>query len=205
MGGQTLSTEALVLDKRVPTESFQGFTVFSPDHGPLMILQRVVRKPSAGQVSLDLFDEGSFLLETSNQGHTWFVKEVRLLSRKPAIGRDYDTLRFACLVAQLVLRNPPAEDGRVRVYASVHRALEAFSTSDRPDIVNFKSHYRFARDEGYPLKQQWLPTLSATDQETAAALITRPVADLETPAPLVERLQHRLQDYLRNQTEIVVD
>ncbi len=205
MGGQTLSTEALVLDKRAPTESFQGFTVFSADHGPLMILQRVVRKPSAGQVSLDLFDEASFLLETSNQGHSWFVKEVRMLSRKPGIGRGYETLRHACLLAQLVLRNPAAEDGRGRVYALVQTALEAFSTSNRPDIVYFKSSYRFARDEGYPLKQQWLPTLTARDQSTATALLTRPVAELETPASHVEQLQHRLQDYLRSHTEIVVD
>jgi hypothetical protein len=84
-------------------------------------------------------------------------------------------------------------------------ALLAFGSGVRPDIVYFKSVYRFARDEGYPMKQQWFPTLPATDRAEVATLLNTPLAgQTATPATVI-RLQRRLDEYLRGHTEILVE
>jgi hypothetical protein len=201
---QSLQTDAFVLLKRPPGDAFQSFAVFSPEHGALFVLQRVSRKPAATSVALDLFDEVSLLLESSNQGRTWFVKEIRLIQRHAAIGRSYEALRLASALASLISRNAVDEDSRAAVTELLRGAFVAFGTASRPDIVYFKSLYRFARDEGYPLKQQWFPTLPAADRREVTALLNRPLHEQTTTGEVVVRLQRRLEDYLRGHTEILL-
>ncbi len=216
-----LQTDAFVLLKRPPADSFQTLTVFSPSHGTLLALQRLSKKSSASASSsaslpLDLFDEASLLLESSNQGQTWFIKESRLLVRPAGIGRSYDALRHASALATLVARNAVSEESRATVAALLRQALAAFAGPARPDIVWFKSLYRFARDEGYPLREQWFPTLPAADRDAVTTLLNRPLAELSAPgaqsnligySPLsaVDRLTARLAEYLRGHTEILLD
>lgn len=208
MPGPTLQTEAFVLSKRPPAESFQTFTLFSADHGSLLALQRLPKKSSANHLALDLFDEIAVALESSNQGSTWFIKEVRLLNRPAAIGRSYETLRFASAFAALIARNPVHEDSRAAVATLLRTAFAAFAFSPLPEVVYFKSLYCFARDEGYPVKQQWLPTLPRELRDEADRLLYTALSDLEKPAAknvLLETLLLRLREYLRGHTEIIFD
>jgi len=208
MPGETLSTEAVVLSRRLPSDSFQAFTVFSPIQGVLLVLQRVPRKPSATQLALDLFDEVSLLLETSNQRQTWFVKEARLLQRHGGIGRDYERLRLAAEFAALVARNPANEEGRGRVHVLLRTAFAAFASSARPDVVAFKSIYSFARDEGYPVRQQWLAGLPASLRAIADHWLRTPLANLPAADPDPEaahRLQPLLEQFLRSHTDILME
>jgi recombinational DNA repair protein (RecF pathway) len=205
MAGPNLVTEALVLLKRPPTDSFQTFTVFSAEHGSLLILHRIAKKNTGNAITLDLFDEAALVLESANQGQTWFVKEARLLTRQSGLGHSYETLQAASALAQLAARNTVPEDGRARVYALLREAFAALATSTRPDIVYLKSLYRFARDEGYPVKEHWFPTLSSEEREIVATLLNQPVAGQTTKPALVTKLLHRLEDYLRSHTEILLD
>lgn len=205
MPAQSLQTDAFVLLKRPPADAFQSFTVFSAEHGALFALQRIAKKTGAATLALDLFDEVTLWLETSNQGRTWFVKEARLITRFAEIGRSYDTLRLASSLASLVARNPVDEDSRAAVADLLRTALAAFASGVRPDIVYFKSLYRFARDEGYPMKEQWFPTLPAADRAEVAALLNRSLAEQTSETATVTRLQRRLEEYLRGHTEVIVD
>lgn len=208
MPAQTLTTEAFVLVKRPPAESFQSLTVFSLEHGTLIVLQRIAKKSAATIIALDLFDEAALGLESSNQGRTWFVKEVSLLHRPSGIGRSYDALQLASEFTALVARNPVHEDSRAPVAALVRTALATFATAHRPDVVFFKSLYLFARDEGYPVKQQWLAALPKDLRAEADRLLATPVASLEPISgknSKSEILRRRLTDYLRGHTEILFD
>jgi len=205
MPAQSLETDAFVLLKRPPTDSFQSFTVFSREHGVLFVMQRLAKKSAATSVALDLFDEVALELESSNQGRTWFVKEARLLQRHAEIGRSYDALRLASAFTALVARNPVDEESRASVAELLRTALGAFGSGPRPDIVFFKSVYRFARDEGYPLKQQWFLTLPSADRAVVATLVNKPLTEQTAEPPLVARLQRRLEEYLRGHTEILFD
>ncbi len=205
MPAQSLQTDAFILFKRPANDAFQSFSAFSAEHGSLLVLQRIAKKAATTSVALDLFDEVSLLLDSSNQGQTWFVKEARLIARHAGIGRSYEALRLASAMTALIARNPVNADSRVAVAELLRGALNAFESDARPDIVYFKSVYRFARDEGYPMKQEWFPTLPAADRAEVTTLLNRPLAEQSAPAPLVARLQRRLEDYLRGNTEVLLD
>ena len=205
MAGPSLTTDALVLLKRPPADSFQTFTAFSAEHGPLLILHRIAKKNTGNAVAIDLFDEIALGLESSNQGLTWFVKEARLLTRQPGLGRSYETLQAASSLAQLAARNSVPEESRARVYALLREALAALATATRPDIVYLKSLYRFARDEGYPVKEEWFPALPAADRDAVVTLLNQPVVGQTAEPAIVAKLLHRLEDYLRGHTEILLD
>jgi hypothetical protein len=202
---QSLQTDAFILFKRPAADAFQSFNAFSAEHGPLLILQRIAKKSATTSVVLDLFDEVSLLLDSSNQGQTWFVKEARLIARHAGIGRSYESLRLASALTAMIARNPVNADSRVAVASLLRGALAAFESDARPDIVYFKSVYRFARDEGYPMKQEWFPTLPAADRAEVTTLLNRPLAEQSASAPVVARLQRRLEDYLRGHTEVLID
>jgi hypothetical protein len=205
MPAQALETDAFVLLKRPPSDSFQSFTVFAPQHGTLLVMQRLSKKTAGTTTAMDLFDQVALRLESSNQGHTWFVKESRIVTRHADIGRSYESLRSASSLAALIARNPVHEESRPAVTRLLGSAWAALAAGSRPDIVYFKSLYRFARDEGYPVKQQWFPLLPAADRAAVAALLNLPLAELTASASAVTRLQRRLEEYLRGHTEVLLD
>jgi recombinational DNA repair protein (RecF pathway) len=206
MSGPSLTTDALVLHRQPPADTFQTFTVFTPDRGALRILQRLPgKKPSAANLALDLFDDVSLLLEGTASGDAWFVKEARLHTRHAGIGKRYESLLQASAFAQLAARNPGSEESYPAIHALLRTAFTAFAASDRPDIVYLKSLYCFARDEGYAVKQHWFPSLPAADRPLAIALINQPLATQTTPPANVTRLLRSLEHYVRNHTEIHLD
>jgi recombinational DNA repair protein (RecF pathway) len=202
MPGHLLTTDALVLAKRPPADSFQTLSVFSAEHGSMLALQRISKKASS--FSLDLFDEASLSLESSNQGRTWFIKDARLVLRHAHLGRSYETLQNTSDLAQLVSRNTVPEEGRDKVYALLREAFAAFANTSRPDIVFLKSLYRFARDEGYPVREQWFPSLPQADREGLAALLNKPLAEQMADSVFVSKMRRRLEDYLKAETEILL-
>lgn len=205
MPAQPLQIDAFVLAKQPPGDTFQTLTAFSAEHGSVVVMQRIAKKSMTASTALDLFDEVSLSLETSNQGRTYFIKEARLITRHGDIGRNYDALRFASALAALVARNAGSEESRTGVVALLRSAFDAFGTSDRPDIVYLKSLYRFARDEGYPVKEHWFPTLPAADRRAVATLLNRPLVEQDASLEIVARFQRRLEEYLRGHTEILLD
>lgn len=201
MPGLAVQTEAFVLLRRAAGDAYQGFTVFSAEAGPLQILQRVPRRPTAGHLALDLFDEVELWLESGNQGRTWFVKEARLLARPAGIGRGYAALQAASGLAEIVAHNPVSDEGRKAVAELLRTAFAALGSGHRPDLVYLKALYRFARDEGYPVKQEWLPALGEADRAVAVEALNAPVAGQTADPTTIANLRRQLEDYLRGRAE----
>ncbi len=204
MAGPKLQTEAFILHRTSPKEAFQPFTAYSAEYGNLRILQRIPRKATPTHTPLDLFDRAALILDSGSAG-TWFVKEVRVQERFAAIGANYRRLQHAVNFSALIARNPVHEESRVSVLTLLQTAFTAFGASDRPDIVEFKSFFCFARDEGYPIKEHWFPTLLRDDRSAVATLLNQPVADQSLSPDGVARLYQKLEDYLRGHTDILVD
>jgi hypothetical protein len=202
MPGLSLATEGYVIGRRPPTERFSAVQLFSAEHGHLSCFLRVSRRPHAP--SLDLFDEVDASLQSSNEGRTWFFREVRVLTRHSGIALRLTALHEASAFAALVARNPVPAESRQQVTRLLRQALAAWSETHRPDIVAFKALYAFARDEGHPVKEAWLAGLRGRDRELAVALLQRPVAELDATTPeAVQRLLGKLRDYLRANTELL--
>jgi hypothetical protein len=202
--GQTLTTEAFVIEKRPPADAFQTLGLFSGEHGNLLALQRVSRKASLATAVPDLFDQVGALLESSNQGRTWFVKELRITTRRPGIGRSYEALRAASSLALLVSRNPVHEESRDAVARLLSAAFDALDTGARPDAVYLKGLYVFARDEGYPVKQEWIPGLPADDRAVALSVLNRALGEQDADAAAVLRVTASLERYLKGNAEMLL-
>lgn len=204
MPALSLSLDAFVLDRRPPSDAFQSLLVFSASHGALWVMQRIGRRATAS-VAIDLFDEVTLMLESSNQGRSWFVREVRLITRHAGIGRGYAPLQHAAALARLIARNAITEEGRAAAARLLRTALGALDTGVRPDVARFKATFIFARDEGHPVQQHWLPTLPAEDRIQVAELLNRPLAEQTAAIEAVTRLQRRLEEFLRGHTELSFD
>ena len=205
MPGRPIQTEAFVLTRKPPADRFQQLTVFSAYHGNLLCLRRIATKSAATSAILDLFDETDLWLESSNEGRTWFIKEARVLARHDAIGRSYDTLRLASAFAAIIARNPVHEESQEGVYSLLRQTFTAFGSTPRSDLVYLKALYCFARDEGYPVKQEWWQGLPAAVRASAADMLNQPVADQTVAPAAVAHRTSQLEDYLRTHTEILLD
>ena len=202
MPGPIHQTEAYVLARDAHTGDHLVLTCFSPADGLLTALLRATRsqKPDTPPAP-DLFDRLALSLEHgrgSPSGGPWFVREHRLLLRHAAIGRDYEPLAAASRLARLVVRNPGPEDSRAALDALLGQAFAAFARPGaRPDLVYLKSLYLLARDEGLPLKQEWLPSLPPGDRALVAAALSLPAdAPGAPPAADLARLVKRRETSL---------
>lgn len=205
MAGLSLIAPAFVLERRpAAADGWAGYQLYAAEQGVLAAMRREGRRASSAGAP-DLFDEVEAHLESSNQGRTWFVTESRIRTRAAGIGRSYEALRGASALARVVLRNPVAPDGRAAVYALLAESFAAFSQGLRPDVVLFKAVFRFARSEGYPVKQEWLAQLPAAESAAAENLLARPVRDAAVEPEQVARWQRRLEEYLRGRAEFDIE
>lgn len=214
MPGPVHQTEAHLLALAPHAGDHLVLTAFSAADGLFTALLRAPRTSTksshaAASPAPDLFDRLALDLQHGRgapAGGPWFVKEHRLVLRHAAIGRDYATLAAASRLARLVARNPVPEDSRAAVDALLAQAFAAFARrGTRPELVYFKSLYCLARDEGWPLKQEWLPQLPADDRAHVATALNQP-ADAPSPAaPDLARLTRRLEGYLASAHDLLVD
>ena len=102
----------------------------------------------------------------------------------------------------VVGRNPVHEESRENVGLLLRTALDAFAAGVRPDVVHLKGLYLFARDEGYPVKQEWVPSLGEEDAAVAAAVLNRRIDEQAVAPAEVARLRASLELYLAGNTEI---
>ena len=97
------------------------------------------------------------------------------------------------------------EESREDVYSLLRQTFTAFGSNARSDLVYLKALYCFARNEGYPVKQEWWRGLPAAVRASAADMLNLPVADQTAAPAAVAHLTFQLEDYLRTHTEILLD
>ncbi len=197
--------EGVVVSRQAAREKVVPLSVFSAEQGLVLAYLRTHSASKNPLPPIDLFDEVELVLNSSNQGRTWFVKEAVILRRRAEIGHSYPSLKWASRFTGMIARNSVPEEGRAQVRRLLSQALGSFAVStNNPEIVYLKSLYSFARDEGYPVRQHWLETLSGVHKEEAERLLRTPLAEL-TPEENASRLIPRLENFLRDQTEILLE
>ena len=204
MAGQSLQTTGFVLQKPPAQDRHQQVLLFSAEGGQLLCFQRLSSRQPA--VPLDLFDEVAATLTSTNQGRTWFFGEVRVQRRFAGIGLSFAALQEASAFARVLTRNQVHEESRPAVLALLGTALQAWSDGRRADAVALKALYTFARDEGYPVKEDWAASLRGSDLENARRVLKEPLAALAAiDADSVARLLESLRRYLRGHAELAIE
>ncbi|RME72151.1 MAG: hypothetical protein D6781_02775 [Verrucomicrobia bacterium] len=199
MAARTLFTTAIILDRDDAGEKFARHRAICPEHGILVCLQRLARKSPGRIPVLDLFDEAQLTLESANQGRTWFIRDALPVKKRPDLGRRYDVLLAACRFARILADNPVHEESRAAVFALLRRALDAWQEHARPDITYLKSLYLLARDEGYPVRENWRCSLDREERDLATGILARPLDAQTAEPPEVRRLTRALEEYLHQE------
>ena len=197
--------EALVLKTEPSGESFIKLYVLTVESGIFLCMKRVSKKANSSIIP-DLFDTAVILLETSQQGTMRFVKEYQLRQRREVIGQNYRSLRSASRLSQLLVANASHMPESKWLFTLTERAFDAFAAGKAPDVVLLKSVYLLLKDEGYPVRESWWPTLRADFRETAKRLLSKP-----SPAHIdkaeqktCESIEQDLTQWMRHQTDLII-
>jgi len=203
MAAHELQTSGLVLATADSGERHRRLHILSPTEGRVIALWRRSSKQSGG--GPDLFDQAQFHLESSGQSKSWFLKEYRLEQRREGLARRYRSFQLAARLADLIWRNLPHSEFFEPVSQLAAEALDAFADSPLPRCVYLKSIYRYAAEEGYAVRQQWLASLPKREQERARSILHQPLSELSEPNDeAAEALIEKLERWLRADTDILV-
>ena len=197
--------EALVLKMEPSGESFIKLYVLSVESGIFLCMKRISKKSNSSTIP-DLFDTAVILLETSQQGTMRFVKDYQLKQRRNVIGQNYRSLRSASRLSQLLVKNASHMPESEWLFRLIERAFNAFAAGKAPDVVLLKSLYLLLKDEGYPVRESWWPTLRADLRETAKCLLSRPspVHIGKAEQNTCERIEEHLTQWMRHQTDLII-
>ncbi len=197
--------EALVLKTEPSSESFIKLYVITAETGIFLCMKRVPKRANSSTIP-DLFDTAAILLETSQLGTMRFVKEYQLRQRRDVIGQNYRSLRSASRLSQLLVKNASHMPESEWLFRLTERAFDAFAAGKVPDVVLLKSLYLLLKDEGYPVRESWWPTLRADLRETAKRLLSKPSpAHIDKPEQNTCKLiEQHLTHWMRHQTDLII-
>lgn len=199
MAAATLVTEAILLARKDSGEKGRLLTLLSPTQGLLRAFMRTSTSRGSRQPHPDLFDEGTLTMEQAPGGELWFVRDYVVQIRRTGIGGAYESLLYASRFAVLLSHHLfPAEEA-AGWFSLLRQSLEGFESRHHPAAAYLKSLYLFAREQGIPLQEEWLPSLPQSRRGTFAAILRTPLADQTTPAAETERLIALLERYLVQQ------
>lgn len=203
MPARELQTPGVVLATTPSGERFLRLHLLSAEAGRLVAMWRRSGKQSGG--GPDLFDQAVFHLESSQQSGVWFLKEYRLEHRRVGIARRYRSLELATRLADILWRNLPHTEFFEPTAQLAGEALTAFETATLPQCVYLKALYRYAAEEGYAVRQQWLPGLAKSEQGRARGILHQPLEALDPACETAAgELIDKLERWLRADTDIIV-
>jgi hypothetical protein len=92
------------------------------------------------------------------------------------------------------------------LFTLTERAYDAFAAGKAPDVVLLKSLYLLLKDEGYPVRESWWPTLRTDLRKAAKRLLSKPSpAHIDKPEQKTcESIEQHLTEWMRNQTDLII-
>lgn len=198
-----LETQAFVLHRENFNENFIRFELFCPNNGKLCALHRLTKKNLTSCLP-DLFDLATFQLSPAKQGDLLFLKDFHLNHRYSNIPKNYSTFHYACQWAKILSINLSHIDLPNSLFQLTQKTLDAFENSQNPASTYLKTLFLFTRQEGYPIKEDWLINLPQDSLNPALIALQTPLANQNLPSPTIERLIDNLHLWIRQQTDILL-
>lgn len=152
----------------------------------------------------DLFCRCALTAAPDQNGQARFIRELRIIRSFPGLGQNYRILHFASRMARVILQNPFHEESPGTLFATVGKALEAWESPQPkcPEWIFFKFLYLYAREEGFPVKEEWQHQLLPEMQSELRLLLHEPVTASAPRPSLLHLLRERLEAYLSHIGEV---
>lgn len=201
-----LHTTAYVLNRTLQGESRERLSLLSLDAGLLTALAplRTAAGKKAGERP-SLLDRGAFSLRKIGNRDLYFIQEYSLQSRPENLARLYDAFIAATELARFIEINAAHLPETNPLFDVFENALDALGKGYSPPVTLLKAHFKIARDEGYPVRESWLPSLSAGEQALAINYIGLPLKDLPVNSSIANKLLQSLYMWLLKETDLRVD
>ena len=150
----------------------------------------------------DLFDQVELVLDKASANGLPFVRESRVLAKRRDLALGHDRFQAASDLALLYLNNGRLLLEPQPLYNLLEIALLRLCEGGHPDSVFFKALFLFARNEGLPVKESWLPGLAKRDQSIARSVLTQPVGTECKVSSEIVPLVESLRLWLNSETEL---
>ncbi len=197
----TENIEAIVLNKENRAENYLSFTLFSKDLGICYAMIKVSRNKN--NPLPDFFNEISVECNKGNFGNNYFIKSINSIESLNNFHKNYKGLLECTKLAQCLIRNASHLEDFSPAYKDFVLALKAYITATDPRLVNIKWLYKFARNEGYPIKEDFAQNLSAQYQEIFVQIINTPSSQCNIAKEDIGFIYDKLSHWLNYNTDII--
>ena len=195
--------EGCVLKRAPSGELHERLSLLCPDRGLIRCLRRCSTRAHTSAATPDLFDLARFQLERSRQGgELWFLAEYEVIQRHSGIGRSYAALQCASEYTRIIESNAEHLEDPEQLYRELVISLQAFDRGLRPDLVLLKALYRYARSEGYAVREQWYAGLHSSMQATVGEALFNGIETVSVAESSVHPMIDNLCHFLRRHTDI---
>jgi len=203
MASPTRTLQGVVLSREESGEGSLRIRVFSSDEGLVLVYKRLASKRASGSLP-DLFDEVELRLSRPRTGSdsVSFVSEWRPLTRRPELARGQSRLGTASALSLLYQRNGAHLAEPAPAAKLLADALDSLVAGYSPVAIYLKALYRFARVEGFPVKEAWWQSLSLVQKQNAAEILNVPLRDLVQEKYATEEILESLKLWLNAETEL---
>lgn len=198
-----LDSTVIILNKESSGENFLKLELFCPNNSKLLSLNRCSTKLKTNNL-LDLFDIGHIHLTLPQQNGLFFVKEFHPILHHKNIPKNYTTFFHACNWIKIVSKNLLHIDNLQYLFSLTQKTLHAFNASSQPHSIYLKTLYLFVRQEGYPIKEDWLVNLSPDLLNHAICILKNPLSTQNTPIRILEILIQDIHSWMTQKTEILL-
>ncbi len=147
----------IIIGMKPHAELFLYVQFLSEKTGIISALVRTSKKLSV--TAPDLFDYGRFTLKTGKAGNVCFLENFDLIERFQHIGRHFRRLEDASLLCKIIRLNAGHLESHATVTNLLLRALKNINEGKDSKLVCLKMLYLLARDEGFPVREEWLADL----------------------------------------------
>lgn len=197
-----IAPNAIVLKLAPSGERFTQVRLLDPEHGALSVLRR--NRSKANAFSIDLFDQGEAKIDhkPGEGAHYGFLVDFNPALKRSGIGRSYRTLQAAAWLSGLLLANPLHQENLEGAFRVAEKAFDALAAAQPPFAVMAKVLYLFARDEGYPVMEDWARQLEPGQRESVRRLLNTPLGDIELDASQQQAIFDSLATYVERHTHI---
>ncbi|MBC2604616.1 hypothetical protein [Pelagicoccus albus] len=194
--------DAICLHLAPTGERFVRVQLFAKEHGLLSVLKR--KSNQKNRFSIDLFDQGEAHLDLKNGGESQsgFLNDFFLQKKRSGLGKSYTALRAASWLSGLIARNPLHEEINEDLFALLTRALDALDQGQPCYAVMLKTLYIFARDEGYPILEDWSKRLSPDLYANVSKILNSPLAQINLDEDQQQSAYDSLARYIEAHTHI---
>lgn len=194
-----------ILDRIVQGEKFWRVVILTREYGAQPCLVRIAGKNKTTCVP-DLFDEAEILLDKPKAGTDSalrFAKEYRLVRRNVGISGNYSALVCASKFASLLAKNTFPPDSHTGIYRLSENVFRAFGEKPNPDATYLKALWTLARDNGYPVREDWFENSCFEDREGIAAVLKTPLEQLCIDSRDITHYVHRLESWLSREHQFI--